>query len=132
LLYLAIFLSDAAAAALPACTALCETYDAASVWTTVMFHYYYYYYYIRSTEAIEYVVAFSLRSHCAPGTGLNVDRSKASRALGSSNPSTAMSTASSVKSSSSTGGLRSWTSQAISAATSKESDSLYRKVGIAT
>ena len=35
LLYLAIFLSDAAAAALPVCTALCETYDAASVWTTV-------------------------------------------------------------------------------------------------
>jgi len=53
-LYLAIFLSDAAAAALPACTALCETYDAASVWTTVHYYYYYYYYYGRQRQGHYY------------------------------------------------------------------------------
>ena len=62
------------------------------------------------------------------GTGSNVsDRPKVTRALVSS---AAMSTASSVKSSSSAGGLRAWTSQPVSATTSKESDALYRKVGI--
>jgi len=64
------------------------------------------------------------------GTGSNVsDRPKVTLALVSSSMSAAMSTASSVKSSSSAGGLRAWTSQPVSAATSKESDALYRKVG---
>ena len=62
------------------------------------------------------------------GTGSNVDRAKASRVLAGTNTTAAFSGSSSTKSCLS-GDLRAWTSQTISAATSKESDGIYRKVG---
>jgi len=65
---------------------------------------------------------------CMLGTGSNADRAKVSRVLVGSSTSPAFSGSTTTKSSCLSGDLRAWTSHAISAATGKESDSIYRKV----
>ena len=72
-----------------------------------------------------------LHSNCLLGTtGSNVNRANVSRVLAGSSPSTSLVGSSSLKSSCLSGDLRAWTAKAISAATCKDSDSIYRRVGI--
>ena len=67
---------------------------------------------------------FSVSTACL-GTVSNVDRAKAARAVVGSSTLAACTGASSLS-----GDLRAWTSQAISAATGKQSDAIHRKVGL--